>query len=85
MKCILFFAISLILLLLCGFYLSCFTAIFTTTKIHLIIRTIISLSFSLIIPFVLYLLPTSIRFYSFKRKSKHSEDFYLISQFLRIL
>ena len=85
MKCILFFAISLILLLLCGFYLSCFTAIFTTTKIHLIIRTIISLSFSLIIPLVLYLLPTSIRFYSFKRKSKHSEDFYLISQFLRIL
>ena len=84
-KCKLFFTICLILLNLCGFYISNFTVIFPKTKIHLIIRLIVSFSFSLVIPLILYFLPVSVRFYSLKRNSVYSECLYIISQYLQTL
>ena len=83
MKYILFFSISLISVGLCGFYLGCFAAIFPKTKLHLFIRLIISFSFSLIIPLVLNILPSSLRIYSLKKKGK--EVLYRISQYLQEL
>ena len=85
LKCILFFATSLILLNLCGFYIGCFAAIFPKTIIHLFIRLILSFIFSLIIPLVLYFLPAAFRFYALKGFTKQSEDLYRISQYLQIL
>ena len=82
-KYILFFSISLISLNFCGFYIGCFSAIFPKTKLHLFIRLIISLSFSLIIPFLLYFFPACFRIYALKKKGK--EDLYRISQRLQFI
>ena len=84
-KIILFFTISLFLLFLCFIYVGCFAAIFPKTKIHLFIRTIVSLGFSLIIPLILYLISSVLRIYSLEGVDEKREDIYIISQYLQYM
>ena len=83
-KFILFFANCLILLVLCWFYIGCFSAIFPKTQIHLFIRTIISFIISFIIPFVYNLIPTILRYFALKNKDESGGNLYKISQLLDI-
>ena len=82
-KFILFFATSLIILNLCGYYIGCFAAIFPKTKLHLFVRLLISFTISLIIPIVLNIPPAVFRSKSLKRHG--NEDLYRISQYLLLL
>ena len=60
-KSILFFIIGFILLGIFWFYIGCFCAVYTNTQFYLIKDTLISFAFSLIIPFIKYLVPCIIR------------------------
>ena len=84
-KIILFYTISLIILFICLIYVGCFAAIFPKTKIHLFIRTIVSLGFSLIIPLILYLISSVLRIYSLEGVDEKREDIYIISQYLQYM
>ena len=56
-KFILFFISSFIVLIFFGYYIVCFCGVYINTQIHLIKDSIMSLIISLLIPFVLYLIP----------------------------
>ena len=84
-KFILFFTISLLLIFFFWFYISCFATIFPRTQIHLFIRTLISLIFSFILPFALYLLPAFCRIYSLTKMKDSGKELYHFSQFLQLL
>ena len=60
-KFILFFIIGFILLGIYWFYIGCFCAVYINTQYYLLKDTMISFSFSLIIPFIKYLMPCMIR------------------------
>ena len=74
---ILFFIIGFILLGIYLFYIGCFCAVYTNTQFYLIKDTIISFAFSLIIPFIKYLVPCIIRN---KSLQKPGECLYNISK-----
>ena len=84
-KFILFFTISLLLIFFFWLYISCFATIFPRTQIHLFIRTLISLIFSFILPFALYLLPAFCRIYSLTKMKDSGKELYHFSQFLQLL
>ena len=72
-KFILFFISTFITLLFLLYYITCFCGIYINTQIHLIKDCIISLITSLLIPFVLYIIPgifriSSLRVEKVKRK-----------------
>ena len=69
-KFIIFFVLDFILLGCFWIYLSCFSAVYHNTQIHLIKDTIISFGTSLISPFVLYLLPGFFRTLSLKNENR---------------
>jgi hypothetical protein len=79
-KFILFFVISFILLIIFWFYLGCFCVVYSNTQIYLIKDTLISFAFSLIIPFVKYLLVCFIRK---KSLDEPGQCLYKISQILQ--
>jgi len=60
-KFILFFIIGFILLGIYWFYIGCFCAVYINTQYYLLKDTMISFAFSLIIPFIKYLIPCMIR------------------------
>ena len=77
----LFFVICLILLIFFWYYLSCFCAVFKNTQLYLIKTTLISYVISFIYPFIIYLLPSFFRIFSFKQPG---ECLYKISQYILI-
>ena len=79
-KFILFFIIGFILLGIYWFYIGCFCAVYINTQYYLIKDTLISFGFSLIIPFIKYLLPCMIRKTSLK---KPGQCLYDISKILQ--
>ena len=56
-KFICFFIICFIILLFFWYYIICFCGIYENTQMHLISDSMISLSISLLLPFLLYLIP----------------------------
>ena len=78
-KFILFFIISFILLGSFWFYLGCFCAVYTNTQIYLLKDTLISFAFSLIIPFIKFLIPCFLRI----KLLKEPECLYKFSQLLQ--
>ena len=84
-RIILFFTISLFVHILCLIYIGCFAAIFPKTKTHLFIRSIFSFGFSLIIPLIIYLIPSILRIYSLKKVKENRQELYMISQYLQLL
>ena len=74
-----FFVISFVLLGLFWFYIGCFCVVYPNTQIYLIKNTIISFSFSLVIPFIIYIFACIIRIKSLK---KPGEFLYKLSKLL---
>ena len=82
-KYICFFIISIVFLLFLWYYLSSFGAVFKNTQVYLIKNVLISLSISIIYPFLINLIPGILRILSLKNKNK--EWIYTLSKFLQIL
>ena len=74
-----FFVISIVFLALFWYYLSCFCIVYRNTQIYLYKITLISFLFSLIYPFIIYLLPAFIRISSLKNPG---ECLYIISKII---
>ena len=83
LKFILFFIISLILLIFFWFYLACFCAVYKNTQLHLIKDTLISFGASMLYPFGIYLLPGIFRIISLKGKNR--DILYNISKLLQMI
>ena len=69
-KFILFFIISIILLIFFWFYLGCFCAVYKNTQMHLLKDTLLSFLLSLIIPFIKFFIPCLIRINILKDSGK---------------
>ena len=69
-KFLIFFILNLILLVCFWIYLSCFSAVYHNTQIHLIKDTLISFGTSFISPFALYLLPGIFRIPALKNNNR---------------
>ena len=77
-----FFFISFLLLLIFGFYITCFCGIYENTGVHLIKDSLISFGLSLIYPFGILLLPGIFRKLALNAEKKDSEYLYKFSQFI---
>ncbi len=82
-KFVVFFILDLIVLVIFWFYLSCFSAVYKNTQIHLIKDTLISFGTSFISPFAIYLLPGIFRIPSLKNQNR--KILYGINQVLQLL
>ena len=83
-KLLFFFCISLILLILLWFYLSCFSSVYKNTQVHLIKDTVISFATSMIYPFFIYLLPGLFRISALNARKKDKECRFKFSKALQI-
>ena len=82
-KCIMFFAVIILFLLLFWFYIGCFCIFFPKTQIYLAIKTIISIAISFIFSIIIILISAFVRFYSLKEHNR--EDIYRLSQILQMI
>ena len=82
-KFIIFFIMSLVLLVLFWFYLSCFCAVYKNTQIHLIKDTLISFGTSMIYPFGIYILLAIFRIAALKGKNRGC--MYIFSKMLQMI
>ena len=90
LKCIniklaIFFVLNFILLILFGYYLTCFNGTYENTQIYLIENTFISFGFSLVYPFIINIIPSFLRIYSLDKKTKDKNCLYSISKVIQIL
>ena len=69
-KYIIFFILCAILLTFFWIYLTCFSALYKNTQIHLIKNTFISFGISSVYPFVINVIPTILRYDAFNSVSK---------------
>ena len=84
-KFTIFFILNFILLILFGFYLTCFNAKYENTQIYLIENTFISFGFSMAYPFIINILPTCLRISSLDNKDNNKSCLYTTSQILQLL
>ena len=82
-KSLCFYISTSVLLLFFWYYLSCFSAIYKNTQLHLIKDTLISFGLSLIYPFGIYLLPGIFRISSLRKKDR--KFMYRISSILQLI
>ena len=81
-KFICFIVISLLLLILFWYYISCFCAVYKNTQFILIKDTLISFALSMLYPFFIYLLPGIFRIPSLTHKKKCLNLCYKINKFI---
>ena len=84
-KFVLFFLSSIIILIFFGYYIICFCGVYINTQIHLIKDSIMSLIISLLIPFVLYLIPGIFRIPALRAIKSNRVILYNVSQFIENL
>ena len=84
-KYIFFYVIGLIFLFFFWYYLSSFCAVFKNSQIYLIKNTLLSLSFSLIYPFFINIVPCTFRLISLKDLNKNKECLYKSSKVIYII
>ena len=84
-KLVIFFILSLILLLSFGYYLICFCSVYTNTQIHIIKDTASSLALSLIYPFGISLIPGLLRICALRDKNKNKKYVYLFSKLVQVI
>ena len=77
-----FYILSISLLFLYLYYVTCFCGIYRNTQIHLLKDSLFSFITSLITPFGIYLLPGIFRIWALKQKS---EVLYRFSKILRMI
>ena len=82
-KFICFFLFSFILFILFWYYISCFCAVYKNTQLILIKDTLISFGFSLLYPFIIYLIASIIRIFTLNKPEKFLGFFYKISKIIR--
>ena len=80
-----FFIISFLLLSLFCYYIICFCGIFENTQIQLIKDSLISFGFSLLYPFLIYLIPGIFRIISLKNKKGGRKYLYQFSGLFELL
>ena len=90
LKCInikfaIFFILNFILLVLFGFYLTCFNGTYEKTQIYLLENTFISFGFSLAYPFIINIFPSAIRTSSLNNKKDDKSCLYKASQVMQLL
>ena len=81
----LYFIISFLLLVFFWYYISMFCVIYKNTQIHLLKDTLMSFGLSLIIPFLIYLLPGFFRIPSLSKRKNKRECLYNFSKILQLL
>ena len=84
-KFICFIIVSLVLMLFCWYYISCFCAVYTNTQSILFKDTIISILFSMVFPFGLCLLPGICRITSLQSEKKNKKCLYKFSGFFELI
>ena len=86
-KCVLFFALSLIFLFIDWIYISTFCYVFKRTQKFLIIISSMSLGAFLVIPFILNIIPPIFRKIALQKYDESTKRFYLykLSQILQIV
>ena len=84
-KFILFFIISLILMLFFWYFISCFCAVYNNTQIILFKDTLISFALSMLYPFGLNLLPGIFRIPALRSKKKDKKCLYSFSGLLALI
>ena len=82
-KFILYFLFSFLLLIFFWYYISMFCVIYKNTKIHLLKDTLMSFGLSLIIPFVIYLLPGIFRIPALSNIKNKRQCLYNFSKFFQ--
>ena len=81
----LFFSISFLFLLFFWYYISCFCAVYKNSQIHLIKDTLISFGLSLLLPFLISLIPGIFRIPSLRTSGKNLECIYKISKIIQTI
>ena len=84
-KFILFFIISFLFLILFWYYIGCFCAVYENTQLFLIKDTLISFGFSLMYPFIFYLIPAILRIISLRNKKKYRQCIYNFSKVFQFI
>ena len=84
-KFIIFFILNFILIILFGYYLTCFNAIYENTQIYLIENTFISFGCSLFYPFIINIVPSVLRGCSLSGKKANKSCLYSLSQITQLL
>ena len=82
-KYILFFILSILVLLFFWYYLSSFGAVYQNTQFYLIKNILISFGFTMVYPFMVNLIPAIIRINSLKNINR--ETLYKISKIIQII
>ena len=82
-KYIFFYILGIIFLIIFWYYLSSFCAVYQNTQIFLIINTFICFGISLILPFLINLIPSLMRNLALRNPNK--EYLYRISQYIQII
>ena len=82
-KFILFFILIFLFLIFFWYYLSCFSAVYFNTQIHLLKDTLIGFGFSLIYPFAFNLLPGIFRLPSLKNNKR--KYLYRLSKIIQLI
>ena len=82
---LIFFILSILILLFCWYFISCFCIVFNNTQIILINDTLISFGLSMIYPFGLNLLPGLLRIPALRAKKKDKVTIYKISRLIALI
>ena len=82
-KFIIYFIISFVFLLFFWYYISMFGVIYKNTQMHLLKDTLMSFLLSLVIPFIIYLLPGIFRIPALANVNKKRQYLYNFSKFLQ--
>ena len=83
LKSIAFYILNFILILVFGYYLGCFCAVYKNTQYHLIKDTLISYGVGILTPFGTDLLPGLFRMYSLRDYTPGKKILYKISKFIQ--
>ena len=83
-KFAIFFVLNFIIIILFGYYLTCFSAVYKNTQVYLIENTAISFCFSLFYPFVINFFPSTFRSCSIDKKKRNKNCFYNFSKIIQI-
>ena len=84
-KFIIYFILSILLLILFWYYVAMFGAIYRNTQIHLLKDTLISFALSLLYPFGIYLLPGLFRIPALSASKKNRKCLYNFSKGVQLL
>ena len=82
-KISLYFVIGFLLLSIFWYYIAMFCVIYKNTQLHLLKDTLMSLGFSLFIPFVIYLIPGIFRIPALSNRKSKKACLYKFSKFLQ--